>query len=260
MLLILTAHSILSNEKTNRTSFSIDPEPTARDGLCRQGDEADDTQYDGEELSEIQEIFKSIAETINSLFRFSIIIRDNTNRDRYALASAAALRNPFDDKFDINHVSEKFPILQGNGKGWLIERLGQAITQRRQYLRYCREHHHKTSRESEPEVRYAPDNVNLLLPPKSAPTLSGASALSKPASTLAPTQASTLILNAVQNVEEDLPEETQSQTSYASSTEEDSSSGTLHIIKLEEVSKGLKHFECPYCWRIQVITTQRAWK
>ena len=97
-------------------------------------------------------------------------------------------------------------------------------------------------------------------PATKAHTLSGISTLSKPPSTLAQTQASTLILNSSQTVEEDVPEDSQSQTSYATSNEEESSTSVLHVVQLEDVSKGLNHFECSYCWQIQAITSQRAWK
>ena len=69
----------------------------------------------------------------------------------------------------------------------------------------------------------------------------------KPTSTLGPTQASTLILNSAQTVEEEVPEESQSQTSYATSNEEDADSSILHVVQLEDVSKGQDYFECHHC-------------
>ena len=44
---------------------------------------------------------------------------------------------PFDAQFDIDHVRGKFPLLRKSD--WLEQRMGKAITQRRQYLRYCRQ-------------------------------------------------------------------------------------------------------------------------
>jgi hypothetical protein len=89
---------------------------------------------------------------------------------------------------------------------------------------------------------------------------SSRSDFSKPTSTLAPTQASTLLLTAGQVIEEEVAEETPSQTSYATSTDEESSNHSLRVIPLDDVSKGLGHFECPYCWQIQTCRTQKAWK
>ena len=257
MMLIFSASAIASNERANRTSSTLEVGPAQAD------DGNDEGLEDGEELSEITEIFSSIIETINSLFRFSIIIRNNTNRDRYAKATIASRGDPIQDHFDIQHVREKFPALEAKGKEWLINRLGKAITQRRQYLKYCREHHQKTSVDlitPKLESLQKDAEVTPMQGATKAHTVSGMSALSKPPSTLAQTQASTLILNSSQNVEEEVPEDSQSQTSYATSNEEDSSSSVLHVVQLEDVSKGLDHFECPYCWQILAITTQRAWK
>lgn len=202
---------------------------------------------------------ESIQDAINNLFRYSIIIRNNTNRDRYAKASAAALSAPFNDEFDISHVWHKFPTLKSKKYEWLIERLGKAITQRRQYLRYCRVHRDKTWQDPEPKPMLLrpefslPKAPNMLIP-------SGRSDFSKPTSTLAPTQASTLLLTSAQIIEEEMLDDAQSQTSYATSTDEESTSHKLNVIELEDVSKGLRHFECPYCWQIQASRSQKSWK
>jgi ligand-binding sensor protein len=152
-------------------------------------------------------------------------------------------------------------VLQSKRGEWLIERLGKAITQRRQYLRYCRAHHDKTCQD--PEAKPTPNIVRSdePIPQASARHMpSGRSDFSKPMSTLAPTQASTLLLTSGQAIEDEMIEETQSQTSYATSTDEESNTHKLRVIQLEDVSKGIKHFECPYCWQIQASRTQKAWK
>jgi hypothetical protein len=218
-------------------------------------------QSDGEELSEIREIFESITDAINNLFRLSMIIRNNTGRDRYAKAAAAAQNVPFDDRPDISHVEHKFPALKSKGKEWLIARLGKAITQRRQYLRYCREHHDKISRSAHPEPQ--PQTVPSTETKQEVIigiSMHAKSTFSKPTSTLAPTQASTLLLTSDQIPQEDPPEDAQTQTSYATSREEENSNTKLSVIKLEDVSGGLGHFECPYCWQIQASKTQKSWK
>jgi len=250
---------IVSNARENRTASPL--EARAQDLDTHAIDEENSAQSDGEEVSEIREIFESIKDAINNLFRLSMIIRNNTTRDRYAKAAAAAQTVPFDDRPDISHVEHKFPALKLKGKEWLIARLGKAITQRRQYLRYCRDHHDKISRSTQPEPRQQPASS---IEPKQEMIIGvpadARSAFSKPTSTLAPTQASTLLLTIDQMPEEDPPEESQSQTSYATSREEDSSNTKIAVIKLEDVSGGLGHFECPYCWQIQASKTQKSWK
>jgi len=166
---------------------------------------------------------------------------------------------PFSDEFDIHHVWHKFPTLKTKKYGWLVERLGKAITQRRQYLHYCRTHHDKTWQDagSKP-VPIRSEQTLSKLPPMLMP--SERSDFSKPTSTLAPTQASTLMLTSGQVIEDEMFDDAQSQTSYATSTDEESTSHKLRVIQLEDVSKGLKHFECPYCWQIQATRSQKSWK
>lgn len=98
----------------------------------------------------------SINDALNNLFRYSIIIRNNTKRDRYVKAAAAVGSSPFDESFDISHVEHKFPALGRKHDRWLINRLGRAITQRRQYLKYCREHHNKLTKETWEGIQPAP--------------------------------------------------------------------------------------------------------
>lgn len=90
--------------------------------------------------------------------------------------------------------------------------------------------------------------------------LSPRSDLFKPPSTLAHTQASTLVLTAGEIIEEELVTDTLSQTSYATSMDEGGGSAKLHVIPVEDVAKGLAHFECIYCWQIQKAQGQKAWK
>jgi len=261
---MVTACSIVSNTRVNRTSSPV-VEARNRDLNSHLApsdtDEDVPTPSDDEQISEIKEIFESITDAINNLFRLSMIIRNNTSRDRYAKAAAAALSVPFDDKFDISHVEHKFPTLKSKGKEWLVIRLGKSITQRRQYLRYCREHHDKLSREHHPIPRPSiMEPSGIKLEAVAGLTADARRLYSKPTSTLAPTQASTLLLTSDQLPEDAPSEDSQSQTSYATSNEEDMISSKLHVIKLEDISKGASHFECPYCWQIQASKSQKSWK
>lgn len=214
---------------------------------------------DGEETSEIQEILKSMIDIIVNLFRFSAIIRDNSNRDRYAKAeAAAAMRHSLDDQFDIGHVRHKFPSLQSKGRDWLAVRLGKAITQRRKYLWYCREHHQKTQMGSQPAAPIIQES-NIPAPSRSF-QLDTRTVLSKPLSTLAPTQASTLLLTTDIPAEPEPEEDAQSQTSYATSVGQDEEGTKLQVVPLETVSNDLPNFECPYCWQIQTNKTEKTWR
>ncbi|KAF4625812.1 hypothetical protein G7Y89_g12351 [Cudoniella acicularis] len=216
-----------------------------------------------EEMSEIRELFESIVDSISELFRHSMIIRNNTSRDKYekaATAAIAAFGSSFDKQADTNHVREKFPTIQSRGKEWLIDRLGGAITQRRQYLWYSREHRDKTSRSPDfgtlSRTKNTDQNTVKLL------GYDGNSVISKFPTTLAPTQASTLFLSSHQSPEEDIAEDDFiSQTSYATTLEEGKSGDCkLDVVPLDAISKGEPPFECPYCWQIQAIKSQKLWK
>lgn len=241
------AYLITSNKRENRISSLIDdvdaPSPNS-----------------DEEVSEIKEIFASITDAINNLFRLSMIIRNSTSRDRYLkAAAAAAVSSPFNDQFDISHVSHKFPALHLKGRDWLAVRLGKAITQRRRYLWYCREHHGKTLRNL--QLITSKDGAESRLHSAAVTGADGKSALFKPSlSGIGDTQASTFLLPSEQTFQMEPAEESQSQTSYATSVDEDKSATRLTVIPLENVTKGMPHFECPYCWQIQGIKTQKAWK
>ena len=220
--------------------------------------------------SEILELFQSIAETITSLFKLSILIRNSSSRDRYAKALAAASKGPFNNQFDVDHVGNKFPHLYRDEMTWLRTRLGKAITQRRQYLRYCREHHDKMA--VVPETR----SVAASLPEPKVETnfltVQGQhpqndddtrTVMSKPTSTLAPTTASTVIPAKLENInrnEEPSEDDTRSQTSYATSVSEDDSDNRLSVVRLEDIAPSGSPFECPYCWTIQTISNQHAWR
>ncbi|KAF2003783.1 hypothetical protein P154DRAFT_428370 [Amniculicola lignicola CBS 123094] len=168
-------------------------------------------------------------------------LQDASPRDRFARALATR-QEPFDDRFDIDHVSHKFPIL--NDREWLKERVGKAITQRRQYLRYARDHRDKLAKE--PQDLWQPEDA-------------GKTYLPKPTSTLAPTAASTLHLDGVL-VQETNFQDTQSQTSYAVSLGEGDDESCLQLPSLAEVSKDANTFECPLCWTIQDIGKESTWR
>lgn len=98
---------------------------------------------------ELSDLHLTIGDTITSLMKVSTLIRKATKRDRYARA-ADAKGDPFIPDYDIRHVEDKWPKLQS--QPWLSDRLGRAITQRRQYLRYCRNHRNRMAYVSVPYI------------------------------------------------------------------------------------------------------------
>lgn len=211
-----------------------------------------------------------IPETIASLFKLSILIRNSSSRDRYAKALASSSNAPFNEQFDIDHVGNKFPRLYRDDGEWLRMRLGKAITQKRQYLRYCREHREKLSKvpeplntsETLPELEMG--NAFLTVKGQQIEVISDAqTVVSRPTSTLAPTTASSVVpakFEHLGNLEEQDEDENRSQTSYATSVNEDETDNRLSVVALEEVAGTAQSFECPYCWTIQRTSNQRTWR
>ena len=89
---------------------------------------------------ELQQLLQSISSIIGDLYKLSIITRKgNLNGDR--LLKSSKVNVAFYETFDIEHTRNKFP----SANDTLVERLGKAISKRRQYLKYREQHHEKLS-------------------------------------------------------------------------------------------------------------------
>jgi hypothetical protein len=110
-------------------------------------DEGDETSVleHHSETSKLEQLFLAIKNSNSSLMKLSMIIRNSPTRDDYL---KAASRYNFESRYDIGHVREKHGSANG-ACDWLLERLGKAITRRRQYLKYREDHHGKLSRDWE---------------------------------------------------------------------------------------------------------------
>ena len=84
--------------------------------------------------SELQQILLEISEVINCLYRLSMSIRNPKGNQRYF--KTAGFDTSFYEPYDIDHVKLKFPL----AKKYLHERLGKAISRRRQYFKYRERH------------------------------------------------------------------------------------------------------------------------
>jgi hypothetical protein len=87
--------------------------------------------------------------------------------------------------------------------------------------------------------------------------------ISRMTGTLASTTATTVIpanLDSMNNIEDVSIDDSRSQTSYATTVAEDEAPSRLSVARLEEVRQSAGPFECPYCWTIQTISNQHAWR
>ena len=190
-----------------------------------------------------------------------MLIRRHSPRDRFARALSGP--NPFDEVFDVAHVAHKFPKLNQTPNEWLKLRLGRAITQRRRYLQYAREHREKLGRAIEgcrgPTLsaqRFAQSVKQLDFRLQSE---SGLMNVSEHPSTLQPTIASTLLPMSSAVLEEPF-EDSQSYTSFANSLGDEGKDNEIRLPTLSDVSEGYETFECPFCWTIQSFSREAAWR
>ncbi|KAF4332066.1 zinc finger transcription factor ace1 [Fusarium beomiforme] len=87
--------------------------------------------------SELTQIFSAVIEDINCLFRLSVSIHNPSPHDRFKKVVWTDTTGY--ELFDVQHVGNKF----SKAPKPIAERLGKAISRRRQYLKYRELHHQK---------------------------------------------------------------------------------------------------------------------
>ncbi|KAI0513265.1 hypothetical protein F5B22DRAFT_611873 [Xylaria bambusicola] len=90
--------------------------------------------------SELSQLTREITDTVGSLLRLSISLRNPAPHDRFMSNEYAKVH--YFEANDKAHVEAKFPSLSQT----LVKRLGQALSMRRQYFRYRKSHHEKLAR------------------------------------------------------------------------------------------------------------------
>jgi hypothetical protein len=224
-------------------------------------------RFDAGPVDEAKDILEVIQDCVRSLLRLSVVIRKASPRDRWNRALQKS-RDHIDDQFDIRHVGEKFPKLNQPENAWLKVRLSRAITQRRQFIRYCRDHKDQLSAadvhnystlvtETLEESRHTLEDLESPAMAKSdAITLDATvSEESTKASTLQVAQIEAARLEAISEENDDA-----SAVSSVVSSIDPTEEGTLRLPSLQDVSQGQLEFECPLCFTTQSFRRQRKWK
>lgn len=219
-------------------------------------EQEDDRTY----LLESQELFESVKETIASLFRITIIIRNNGSGNGFARA-LSAYQAPFDHSFDINHVGHKYPLLNKEAKQWLRERLGIAITFRRQCLRYAREQQNSQGSYFTPQgpnlERHSvpPSEVELEQDPQARQTMNsdGSGKVASPA-------ALTSVSSNTQTQKKGAQDDDSEASHTLSLGDDDDDASNSSVLRLSDAAKGAWPFECPLCCTPQTITQESSWK
>ncbi|KAF5970482.1 zinc finger transcription factor ace1 [Fusarium bulbicola] len=194
-------------------------------------DDSDDEtlKFDAPGLSELSQIFSAIVEDINCLFRLSVSIHNPSPHDRF---KKACLTDTSDyEPFDVQHVCNKL----AKAPKPIAERLGKAISRRRQYFKYRELHHDKLAN-------------GLDLDDKDQMQSTVASSLPK-----------RLNVNEPISLEEDLDDASdtvRSQTSWATSA------ANPERQKIPTLPAEAKNgpFECPFCFMMISIASRNHWK
>lgn len=218
--------------------------------------------------TELQGRFSEIIHIITCLYRFSITIRNPTQRDR--LQKCASIDVSHYEFFDIQHASNKFP----KAEKYLIDRLGKANSTRRQLLKYHEKHHKKLARHIDlpPGGALAVLQLNRYEAVNDGRELlartTGDQSLRHSNSTRAPSTIATTIktqttvsthVGGLSNTIEVDSDTDRSQTSYTTSVSGDKGRN-IHVPppKFDSNFDG-NPFECPYCFSITIVHGSQFW-
>lgn len=248
-------YGIASGEQPNRV---LEPEGGDSDG-------PNDAQADptAEQRTEIVELALSVADIVTSLAKVSTLLQRATGRDRY-LRARSAHGPSYLPEIDIRHIGDRFT--KTREQPWLQDRLGRAIVQRRQYLKYSQRHHDRISHEpsnQQQDLAGEVEGAKTVLQSQSLPTTS------VPDGTLAQTDASTYKMEMIDPVQiqsldlEDTDENGGNAwegKSLVSSKAEKAGDETLRVISLNDLSEDGEPFECPYCHGFVSFRKEHAWR
>lgn len=178
--------------------------------------------------TEMSQIAQNVLDVIDCLLRLSVAIRNPAPHDRFATFISTDASHY--EKHDIDHVRSKFNKIEP----FLAERLGRAISRRRQYFKYRQSHHLKLSQ----GLGYRETNDGSTI----------ASSLPQRA------KAAGFKVEAVDETE--ASDSGVTQTSLASSH---AGGDKLRVPPLpREAENG--PFECPFCYMMIVATSSLSWK
>ncbi|KAJ4276245.1 hypothetical protein NW764_009709 [Fusarium oxysporum] len=190
----------------------------------------DDEDFDGRD-TEFNQISVDIADEVNCLLRLSVAIRNPAPHDRFI--KSHSIDTSHYETFDIQHVSSKFRTIEP----LLAERLGKAISRRRQFFNYRLAHRTKLSQGLTHEGGDA-ETIASSLPEYLKDVARGGQPLP---------------INAIGDEGSDSG---CSQTSYATSLAD------LDQCRIPPLPKDSSEgpFECPFCHTIIVANTRSSWK
>lgn len=197
--------------------------------------ELDDEEFGGTEQEQLK---KSIHETITLLSRLSMAVCNPAMHDQHINSSQLAVVAY--SKFDVDHVSNKFPHVPSD----LANNLGRAISRRRQYLHSRKERREKLAQGLEAVQWYG--------------GLDGKS--EAPSESMAATSLPDAIKSMSQGDLEREPysDSEASHTSFAKSNFDDGERQRIPPFPRE--GTGGTPFECPICFMMISVHSQESWR
>lgn len=188
-----------------------------------------DVEYDDESsgITDMQQLYQSIADTLNSLFQISMAIRSPADHDR--LLNIRTKDDSYFEPWARQHVSHKYPDVEDV----LISRLSKAMARQKAILKYRERHRAKLGKGLFEDIETTSTKLSETV-----------------ATELAPDHDHLQFLDTASN-------SGLSQTSYATSLME--TKMATSIPNPPRASKDRSPFECPYCFHIIVIKHKKDW-
>ncbi|RYP83569.1 hypothetical protein DL769_001323 [Monosporascus sp. CRB-8-3] len=185
--------------------------------------------------AELDQILGAIGAIIDCLLRLSVAIRNPAPHDHFKYRAGAGVVDYY-EQWDVQHVQDKFPRLNPR----ISERLGKAISWRRQYFKYRKEHHNRLFGGLDSDAVEGDEK----------PTV----ASSLPDHLKEFTEGEKLVMHDLAALSDDQTET--SHTSYAPSA--------VNSDQLRVPPMPMEHlngpFICPFCRLMLSIDTRNAWK
>lgn len=183
--------------------------------------------------SEIDQIFADIIKVIDTLYRISTSLRNPTPHDRFM-----SLACTYYERTDINHVREKYP----SAEDLIVQRLGKAISHRRQYFKYRGSHHDKLAMGLDFDSSKTELGIQSTIASSIPEALKGTGSIAR----------------GFESIDEDQRSDSGfTQTSITTSATGDSARLQIPPIP-KQASKG--PFECPFCFMMISLSRKGAWK
>ncbi|KAK4182850.1 hypothetical protein QBC35DRAFT_478707 [Podospora australis] len=206
-------------------------------------DDDDDLMGAPAGLTELTQISADITEVINCLFRLSVSIQNPAPHDKFKQKNW--VDTSFFEQSDIAHVGNMFPTATDQA----CQRLGKAISRRRQYFKYRELHHHKLARGLEMDLESGNKDDDD-------------AAQSTVASSIPRHLKSTSGAPPISEGPQVLDEDTFSVSGWTDNTFAASVVGAEERRKIPALPKGAEDhpFECPFCYMMISATNTRAWK